>query len=79
MPGPSDLRKLVAAATALAAALLLTNIGLALLVARRSRQICEGLERLRGTTADLRLVPELNTSLERMTRNLQAIRRGRVD
>lgn len=79
MPGPSDLRKLVAAAVALAAAVLLVNIGLALVVARRSRKICEGLEQLRGTTADLRLVPELNSSLERMTRNLQAIRREQGD
>jgi hypothetical protein len=73
---PSTVRRAVAAAVGLAALLLLVNIGLTAVVSRRSKAIREGLEGLRGTTADLRRTPEINRTLEHMTRSLQAIRRG---
>lgn len=75
-PDGPFLRKVVAAVVAVAAGLLLVDIVLALIVARRSREVRDGLERLRETTADLRRVPEMKRSLEQMTRNLSAIRRG---
>lgn len=74
----SGLRRIVAGVVALAAGLLIVDIVLAALVTRRTRQIGERLDRLRGTTADLRRVPEINRTLERMTRSLEAIRRGQV-
>lgn len=77
-PDASRLRSAVAAVVAAAAGLLLVDIVLALVVARRSRQIGDGLQRLRETTADLRRVPEMKRTLEQMTRYLQAIRRGEV-
>lgn len=75
---PSGLRRIVAGVVALAAALLVIDIALAALVARRAREIGGRLDHLRETTADLRRVPEINRTLERMRRSLEAIRRGQV-
>lgn len=75
-PDAAQIRKLVAAAVGLAAVLLVVNIALTMQLARRSGRIRDALEGLRGTTADLRLVPRMNRSLEQMTRGLQAMRRG---
>lgn len=72
----SDARRAVGAAVGLAALVLLVNILLAHLVTRRSRDIRDGLERLRETTAELRRTPEWNRTIEQMTRALQAMREG---